>query len=370
MKMSFAFCLAGTIVFSAYAQRATLKDAFKGQFYIGAALNEAQITGKDIAAISLLKEQFNSITPENCMKWERIHPKLHQYNFVLADSFVALGEKNHMFIVGHNMVWHNQVPEWVFEDSLGNKLNRDALLKRMHDHILTVMGRYKGRVNGYDVVNEALNEDGTMRQSKWMEIIGGDYIEKAFEYAREADPNAELYYNDYNIEQPAKRKGAIQLVRNLQARGIKITGIGIQGHYHLTQPSLKDIDESIDAFSKLGVKVMFTELDINVLPSPKNLSGADVSQQFEMQKSMNPYPAGLPDSVQTQLANRYAGFFKIFVKYKDKITRITFWGIDDAQSWLNDWPIQGRTNYPLIFDRKYQPKPAFYSVLECAKENK
>jgi endo-1,4-beta-xylanase len=347
-----------------------LKDVFKDDFYIGAALDARQILGKDPIANPLINAQFNTISPENVMKWERIHPSLHEYKFGMPDSFVSLGERNKMFIVGHCMVWHSQVPNWVFQDSLGKPLDRESLLKRMHDHILTVMGRYKGRVQGYDIVNEALNEDGTLRKTKWMEIIGEDYIQKAFEYAKEADPGAELYYNDYNIEQPAKREGAIKLIKDLQSKGVKITGVGIQGHYHLDQPSLKDIDESIDAFSKLGVKVMFTELDINVLPNPDRFSGAEVSQNFEMQKKFNPYAAGLPDSVQNLLSKRYTDMFKIFVKYKGTITRITFWGVDDGQSWLNGWPIRGRTNYPLIFDRKGNPKPAFYEIIKTAKESK
>ena len=360
-------CLSLAVIFalSASAQKPTLKEAFKGRFYIGAALNERQTMSKSKDA-ALITEQFNTITPENCMKWERVHPKLNEYNFAMADSFVATGERNKMFIIGHCMVWHSQVPRSVFQDSLGLQVTREVLLKRMHDHIITVMGRYKGRVSGYDVVNEALNEDGTMRKSRWYQIIGEDFIEKAFEYAKEADPNAELYYNDYNIEQPAKREGAIKIIKNLQAKGIKITGVGIQGHYHLNTPTLKDIDESIAEFTKLGIKVMFTELDINVLPNPEKFSGADVSQNFEMQKKMNPYPESLPDSVQQQLANRYADFFKIFMKYKS-ISRITFWGVEDGQSWLNGWPIRGRTNYPLVFDRKLQPKPAFYSIIKTAK---
>lgn len=351
-------------------EKPVLKDAFKSDFYIGAALSARQILGRDPVAKTLLNKQFNSITPENVMKWEVIHPTLHEYKFEIPDSFVSLGLRNKMFIIGHCLVWHSQVPAWVFQDSLGKPLDRESLLKRMQDHIFAVVGRYKGRINGYDVVNEALNEDGTLRKTKWLQIIGEDYIQKAFEYAREADPGAELYYNDYNIEQPAKRQGVIKLIKDLQAKGVKVTGVGIQGHYHLNQPSLKDIDESIDAFSQLGVKVMFTELDVNVLPSPKGFSGAEVSQNFEMQKKYNPYTAGLPDSVQNLLTSRYADMFKIFVKYKGKLTRITFWGIDDGQSWLNGWPIIGRTNYPLIFDRKGTPKPAFYSIIEIAKKSK
>ena len=365
-KMLFGLSLAVTLSFSACAQNQTLKDAFKDHFYIGVALNEAQSLGKKAAETAIIKEQFNSITPENCMKWERIHPMPNEYRFALADSFVALGERNHMFMIGHCMVWHAQTPDWVFQDSLGKPLTRDALLKRMHDHILTVIGRYKGRIQGYDVVNEALTEEGQMRKSKWFEIIGEDYVEKAFEYAKEADPNAELYYNDYNIEMPAKCQGAVKLIKNLQAKGIKVTGVGIQGHYHMNSPSLKNIDQSLSEYSKLGVKVMFTEVDINVLPSPENLSGADVSQKFELTKEMNPYPTSLPDSMQQKLANRYADFFKIFLKYKN-ISRVTFWGLEDGHSWLNGWPIPGRTNYPLLFDRNLQPKAAFYSIIKTAK---
>lgn len=191
-------------------------------------------------------------------------------------------------------------------------------------------------------------------------------MKKAFTFAHEADPNVELYYNDYNIEQPAKREGAIKLIKNLQSKGIKITGVGIQGHYHLDSPSLKDIDESIAEFGKLGLKVSFTELDINVLPNPFNLSGADVSTQFKLTPETNPYTTALPDSMETKLANRYADFFKIFVKHKDVLERVTFWGVTDKDSWLNGWPIPGRTNYPLLFDRSNKPKKAFTSVIETA----
>lgn len=347
----------------------SLKDAFKDKFYVGAALNRAQILGTDSVSSPLVTSQFNTITGENCMKWDSIHPQPGKYDFALADSFVALGERNKMFIIGHCMVWHAQVPNWVFEDSAGNALSRDSLLKRLHDHIFAVMGRYKGRVQGWDVVNEALNEDGTLRQSKWLQIIGEDYIQKAFEYAKEADPSAELYYNDYNIEQPAKRDGALKLLKDLQAKGVKIDGVGIQGHYHLDTPSLEDIDKSIDEYSKLGLKVMFTEVDINVLPRPENLSGADVSQKFEMTKESNPYPDNLPDSVEQALAKRYADMFEVFLKYKN-VSRVTFWSITDKESWLNNWPINGRTNYPVLFDREGKPKQAFYSVIQTVKENK
>lgn len=345
----------------------TLKDTFKDHFYVGAALSSAYVVDSTNAELKLSAEQFNTITNENAMKWERVHPTLNVFNFDTTDAYVNYGEKNKMFIIGHCMVWHAQTPDWVFQDSTGKDLTRDALLDRLKNHISTIMGRYKGRIQGYDVVNEALNEDGTMRQTKWYNIIGEDYIEKAFQFANEADPNAELYYNDYNIEQPAKREGAIKLIKNLQSKGIKISGVGIQGHYHLDSPTLKDIDESIAAFGALGLKVAFTELDINVLPNPFNLSGADVSTQFKLTPEMNPYTTALPDSMETKLANRYADFFNIFVKHKDIIDRVTFWGVTDKDSWLNGWPIPGRTNYPLLFDRANKPKKAFTSVIETAK---
>ena len=355
-----------TIVIASFAQ-ATLKDAYKNFFYIGAAINRGQIFEKDSLSNKLLVQQFSSITPENDLKWERIHPKPGVYNFEIADKYVALGEKDHMFIIGHCLLWHSQVPRWVFQDSLGKNVSREVLLSRLHEHISTVVGRYKGRINGWDVVNEALNEDGTMRQSKWLEIIGDDYIQKAFEYAKEADPALELYYNDYNIELPAKRAGAIRIIKSLQSKGIKITGVGIQGHWHLDMPSLADIDSSINQFGKLGIKVMLTELDINVLPRPENFTGADVSANFAQKKEMNPYVAGLPDSIQQKLTNRYVDFFKIFNKYKGTVERVTFWGISDDMSWLNGWPIPGRTNYPLVFDRKHQPKPVVEALIKLVK---
>lgn len=349
-------------------EKPVLKDVFKEHFYIGTAMNRAQIFGKDSIVNPIIKEHFNTITGENCMKWDSIHPQLNTYTFELADSFVAYGQRNNMYMIGHCLVWHSQVPNWLFEDSLGKAVSRDTLLKRLHDHILTVVGRYKGKVQAWDVVNEALNEDGTLRQSKWMQIIGEDYIAKAFEFAKEADPNAKLYYNDYNIEQPAKREGALKLLKNLQAKGIKVDGVGIQGHYHLDMPSLEDIDKSIVEYAKLGMEVMFTELDINVLPRPENLSGADISQNFELTKESNPFPVSLPDSMQEKLANRYADMFKIFMKHKS-VSRVTFWGTTDNMSWLNGWPIQGRTNYPLIFDRQGKPKKAFNAIVAIAKEN-
>jgi endo-1,4-beta-xylanase len=290
-----------------------------------------------------------------------------RYNFSIADSMVNFAIANKMFIVGHTLIWHSQTPEWVFQDSLGNPLERDALLKRMKDHIFTVVGHFKGKVNGWDVVNEAVNEDGSLRQTKWLSIIGPDYIEKAFEFAREADPGAELYYNDYNIELKQKRSGAVGVINDLRSNGIKVDGVGIQGHWHLDSPSLAEIGEALTEYGSMGLKIMITEMDIDVLPTPKNISGANVSDNADYQKALNPYVSGLPDSVSKRLADRYADLFLLFMKHKKAVTRVTFWGVNDGYSWKNNWPVKGRTNYPLLFDRNYNPKPAYYSVIKTAK---
>ena len=223
--------------------------------------------------------------------------------------------------------------------------------------------RYDGKVYSWDVVNEALNEDGTFRNSIFLQKLGPDYIVEAFRLAQKASPHSKLYYNDYNIEQPKKRAGAIELIKKIQAAGVRIDGVGIQGHWSIQGPSLKDIENSIQEYSALGLKVSFTELDLTCLPNPWDLKGSDVNQNFEGSAFMNPYPHGLPDSLQVKLAKCYEDLFKIFIKYKDKIERITFWGVNDGQSWLNNWPIKGRTNYPLLFDRNFKQKAAFGKVM-------
>ena len=346
-----------------------LKDAFKNDFLIGAAINEAQISGRDSVGIEILKTQFNSISPENALKWSSVQPKPDTYNFNLADKYVEFGEKNNMFIIGHTLVWHSQVPRWVFKDDNGDQLSRVELLKRMKEHIFTLVGRYKGKIKGWDVVNEALNEDGTLRETLWKKIIGDDYIEKAFEFAHEADPDAELYYNDYSLANKPKRDGAVKLISKLLKDGIKVDGIGMQGHYHLDWPTTAQIDSSIKAFSALGVKVMFTELDIDILPSPQQNNTAEVSLNFKYDKKLNPYPDGLPDSVANVLAQRYKDIFQVFINNKSSVSRVTLWGVRDSDSWLNFWPIRGRTNYPLLFNRDGKPKKAFYEIIKLAGKN-
>lgn len=348
----------------------SLKEAYKSCFMVGAALNPAQFTGKYQADSAIIKAQFNSISPENALKWEVVHPQPDTYDFSLADKYVEFGEQNHMFIIGHNLVWHSQVPKWVFEDDKGNSVSREVLLGRMHDHITKVVGRYKGRIRGWDVVNEALNEDGTLRQSLWMKIVGEDYIEKAFRFAHDADPDAQLYYNDYSLENEAKRKGAIELVRKLKANGVPIFGVGLQDHVSLDWPTADQIGTTINEFGKVGMKVMITELDVDVLPWPASNQTADVSVRVASDPKLNPYPDGLPEKMQQTLSNRYAELFGTYAKHCGLVSRVTFWGVTDKNSWKNNWPVRGRTNYPLLFDRSAQPKPAFDAVIKIASTSR
>jgi endo-1,4-beta-xylanase len=351
---------------TAAAQGQGLKDKFRSAFLVGAALAPKQFEELDVANAALVKREFNAISPENVLKWVIVHPQPNQYDFAPADKYVAFGERNGMFIIGHTLVWHSQVPAWVFQDAQGQPLTRDALLARMKDHIETVVGRYKGRIKGWDVVNEALNEDGSLRQTPWMKIIGPDYIEKAFQFAHEADPAAELYYNDYNLDYAAKRDGAVRLVKSLLDKGIPVHAIGSQEHLKLNTPTASEVDAAIRAFAAIGVKVNMTELDIDLLPPATRNTGADVSMRAGPAPSLNPYAAGLPDSMQLKLARRYEDLFRVYLANKDAIDRITFWGVADGDSWLNGWPVPGRTSYPLLFDRQLGKKPAYDAVSALA----
>lgn len=355
-------------LFAGCSQPATqekgLKDIFEGDFYIGASLNPSHYKGKDQKGVKLIKREFNTATIENSMKWERIHPEPNVYDFENADKFVAFTEANDLYSVGHVLVWHSQTPDWVFRDDNGELLDREALLERMRDHIHTVVGRYKGRIDGWDVVNEAISDSGgVMRNSLWYQIIGEDFAAKAFEYAAEADPNANLYYNDYSLPDPDKREGAYRLVKSIQDQGIKVTGVGMQGHYLWDFPSEKELDDAISRFSELGA-VAITELDLDILPA--RYQGADVgaSMDIEVSEELDPYADGLPDSVNQRHAERYAQLFRIFLKHRDVINRVTFWNLTDKDSWKNNFPIPGRTNYPLIFDRNYQPKLAYDAIIQ------
>lgn len=347
-----------------------LKDVFSEDFLIGGALNEDQIFGAvPEKETTIVTKHFNTITPENILKWQYVHPGPGMYNFEPADALAAFGEKNDMFVVGHTLVWQHQTPRWVFQNADGNDTDRETLLARMKEHIFTVAGRYKGKVHGWDVVNEALDAAGNLQKTKWSEIIGEDYIAKAFEYAHQADPDAELYYNDFDMWKASKFDGVARLVKDLQAKGLRIDGIGMQGHWGFDYPLNEELEAAIDFYSKLGMKVMVTELDISVLPNLFEITGADISAMRDMREGYNLYPDGLPDEVQQKLAKRYAELFSIFHKHADKISRITFWGVYDGSSWKNNWPVRGCTDYPLLFGRDYEPKPAFDAVVNVVRRD-
>jgi endo-1,4-beta-xylanase len=348
----------GNKVAAQVALMPSLKEIFKNDFLIGFAINTEQIEEKDTAAARIIAQQFDAVTPENIMKAEIIHPAWDKYNFDLADKLVAYAQKNNLKINAHNLIWHSQLPAY-----MQHMQSADSVKQYFENHITTVAGRYDGKVYSWDVVNEALNEDGTLRNSIFLQKLGQDYIVEAFRLAQKASPHSKLYYNDYNIEQPTKRAGAIALIKKIQAAGVRIDGVGIQGHWRANDVPMKDIEESIKEFSALGIEVMFTELDLGVLPNPWDHATADVSATVKGSAAMNPYENGLPDSVEQVQAKAYADLFTLFLKYKKDISRVTFWGVNDGESWLNDWPIRGRTNYPLLFDRNFAPKPAFYSVI-------
>lgn len=336
---------------------AGLKDALKEKFYIGTALNRGQYLGFSQESDRVTRQHFNSIVAENCMKSERLQPREGEFFFDDADKFVEYGQKNNMHIVGHTLIWHSQVPRWFFMDANGADVSKEVLIERMRNHIHTVVGRYKGKVHGWDVVNEAILDNGDWRKSKFYTIIGEEFVELAFRFAREADPNAELYYNDYNMAISGKRRGVVAMIKNLQSKGIKVDGVGMQGHLDLQSPSLAEFEASILAYSALKVNVMITELDLSVLPTPWNNHGANVADVVEYQEKMNPYKDGLPDDKYLEWESRFMEFFRLFDKHSDKISRVTLWGISDGQSWKNGFPIRGRTDYALLFDREYNPKP-------------
>jgi endo-1,4-beta-xylanase len=338
-------------------QEVALKDLMPKGMVIGVAINQRQFDGTDAGAAELITRQFNQISPENALKFQPTHPAADRYAFEAADRYVQFGVDRRMQVVGHNLVWHSQTGAWVFQGADGKPADRDTLLARMRDHIRTVVGRYKGKIHGWDVVNEAIEEDGSLRKSPWQVGIGDDYVAKAFEFAHEADPDAELYYNDFNLEKPAKREGVIKLVKDLQARKLRIDGIGNQAHWRLETPVIEEIDTSLVELHATGLKVMYTELDINLLPNTPR--GADPA-------IANPYANGLPDDVQQQLARRYADVFRVFLKHREAVTRVTFWGLSDADSWLN----RGRMNFPLLWDRQRQPKRAFQAVVDVLKNGK
>ena len=329
-----------------------LKDYYRDYFPIGVAVNPRMVQpGPDA---DLIRAQFNSLTPENAMKMGPIHPEESRYFWRDADAIVDFAQQNKLKVRGHTLCWHNQTPRWFFTDSTGNQVGREVLLARLKQHISDVVGRYKGKIYAWDVVNEAVPDTGKgiYRRSKFYEIIGEDYLEKAFQYAHEADPSAQLFYNDYNTESASKRERIYQLVKKLTEKGVPINGVGLQGHWSIYEPTAAELAESITKFASLGLKVQITELDVSVYPKEHERREKRVTDKSEFTPAMN-----------DKQAAHYKMLFDVFRKHRNVITGVTFWNLSDKSSWLDNFPIPGRKDYPLLFDQDGKPKKAFGQVV-------
>ena len=345
-----------------------LKDAFAGRFRIGAAISGGVWEGRRVRERLTVERHFDSITAENEMKPESLQPREGEFRFERSDRFVEFGEKNKMKIIGHCLVWHNQMPRWFFVGNDGREVDRETLIARMRTHIKTVVGRYRSRVHGWDVVNEAFDDRGRLHDSPWLRIIGSDFVELAFLFAHEADPDAELYYNDFGMASSGKRRGVVRMVRDFRNKGVRIDGVGMQTHVSLTNPSLSEWESSLEAFAAEGVKVMVTEMDVSVLPSAWGLT-AEITTRHDYDEKYNPWKDGkLPDEVQEKLASRYEEFFGVLLRHSDVVDRVTLWGVEDGGSWLNGFPVRGRTDYPLFFGRDGKMKPCAKRAAEAARK--
>lgn len=342
-----------------------LKDVFGDKFLIGVAVNVRQSSEVDTASVKIIKKHFNSIVAEDCMKSANIHPEEDRYNFEQADQFVKFGQENNMAIIGHCLIWHSQLAPWFCVDQKGNNVSAEVLKQRMKDHITTIVTRYKGKIKGWDVVNEAIEDDGSYRKTKFYEILGEEYVPLAFQYAHEADPDAELYYNDYGMHWPGRRDGIVKLIKSLKEKGLRVDAVGMQGHMGMDYPTVEEFEKSMLAFAETGVKVMITEWEMSALPTVHET--ANISDTVAFSKAMNPYPEALPDSVSAVWNARMKAFFNLFLKHADIVERVTAWGVSDGDSWKNNFPVRGRKEYPLLFDRNYEMKPF---LKELINENK
>jgi endo-1,4-beta-xylanase len=346
-------------------QASGLAQAFRKDFRVGVAVSNQTLDQQIAPDLDLIAREFNSVTGENAMKWGVIRPDGFTWQWERADRLVDFARKHRMDLLGHTLVWHSQIPASVFVDADRKPLTRDALLARMREHIDTLVGRYKGRAWAWDVVNEAVDEDKGWRHSPWHDIIGDDFMEQAFRFAHAADPKARLLYNDYNMHNPGKLAFLANVLKDYKSRGVPIHGVGNQSHVGLTYPDLGQWERSIATYADMGLKVHITELDVDVLPPPAN-TGADVANNAAYSRQIDPWPDGLPDAVQEQLADRYETLFRILLRYRRSVERVTFWGLHDGVSWKNNFPVRGRTNYPLLFDRQMRPKPAYQRLMKLA----
>lgn len=353
MNKFFCFLfLTSIIALKTSAQHKGLKDYYHDYFPIGVAVSPHALKTDEA---QFILQQFNSLTPENAMKMEPIHPKENEYNWKDADSIVAFAQAHGLKVRGHNLCWHEQTPDWLFKDSAGNLVSKDVLLKRLKDHITTVVNRYKGKIYAWDVVNEAIDDDSTkfLRNSLWYQICGEDFIIKAFEYAHEADPNAALFYNDYNTERHEKTERVYKLLKQLKDANVPVNGVGLQAHWSIYEPGRQSLEYAIQRFVSLGLRVQITELDISIYPWEKN-------RRAKTDKDVDVFTLGL----EQKQVEQYKMVFDVFRKYKQNITGVTFWNVSDRYTWLDTYPVAGRKNYPLLFNKNLQPKKAYRAVVD------
>lgn len=357
-----------------------LKDAFTDDFLVGVAVAQNIISNKETESINLICEQFNAVSPESVLKPEYIHPAPDVWDFSQGDAYCQFAADHGLKALGHTLMWHNQTPDffWLKED--GSVRSQDEMKAILEEYVEKTVTHFAGKVYAWDVVNEIVSEEGGYRNDKgWEKYYGGnldDLVCIAFSTAQRCDPNAELYYNDYNMWRQTKVDGAVRIVKMLQEKGIRIDGVGIQAHWGLNYPDMKDVETTIDRLYELGVKVMITELDVDVLPLSKEgqMTGKALYdpalQREEFMRWLNPYAQGVPADVEQQIADRYEEIMRTIYNRRDKISRVTFWGLHDGISWKNDYPIPNRTNYPLLFDRNLNKKPSFYQVVNVPSNNK
>lgn len=346
----------------------SLKDAVGNRFKIGVGVSE-RILG-DPRCAALIERHFEILTPENCMKPQSIHPAENEWNFDATDRFVEFAKQHDLEVVGHCLVWakDDRTDQWMKSGSNGLAVSKEELLRRIEKHVETVVQRYRESATMWDVVNEVLADggEGYLRDSIYTRTAGIEFIDAAFHAAKKNDPDALLIYNDYNCHFPEKREKLIRLLTGLKDRGVPVDAYGMQGHFELGDNSLEQLRETFEALRKLDIKVVVSELDIDVVT--RGRWWADDGKYREELKRYDPYQEGLPGEIEMQQVGQYAALFRLFDEYQDVIVRVSFWNLHDGQSWLNYFPWR-RTNYPLLFDRGLKAKPAYEKVIEILTQD-
>ena len=347
----------------------SLAEAYRDYWYTGVSVNQWEVEGDQESHWDVITKNFNWVVAENCMKCEVIHPQEGVYDFTLADKFVDKAKAAGLKVQGHCLIWHSQCAPWFHFDKDGKLVSREELKKRMREHIYTIVSHFKGRVDAWDVCNECFEDDGSPRKSLFWQILGTDYIPLAFQYAHEADPNVQLFYNDYSMNKPTKVEGVANFFRPLIEQGLPVTAIGMQGHMILEDAKelLPQYDHSIKTIAALGVPTFFSELDLSVLPNPYGFSGANVSDRFTYTPEKDPFKEGLTKEKEAEINQYWVDFYKMLIPHKDDILRVNFWCLNDANSWRNDFPIQGRSDYATLYDRQNQPKGMIQEIINLVK---